>query len=115
MSRRKFNFTKEQLEDMLINQGLSIGKAAKLIGCSNQTVYEREKEFGIDLSFRQPGTVFLSSHPNQISLRYIRHRQAQRKRPEGVSECYLKEARAMLQGKHWQGKNKCTKLVGDEP
>lgn len=28
-------------------------------------------------------------------------------------ECYLKEAKAMLEGKHWEGKNKCIKLKGD--
>jgi hypothetical protein len=31
-----------------------------------------------------------------------------------VSSCYMKEARAILEGKHWQGKNRCVKLVGDE-
>jgi hypothetical protein len=31
-----------------------------------------------------------------------------------ITSCYLKEARAMLEGKHWQGKNKCVKLPGDE-
>lgn len=30
-----------------------------------------------------------------------------------VNSCYHKEARAMLKGLHWRGKNKCTKLVGD--
>lgn len=29
------------------------------------------------------------------------------------AECYLKEARAMLKGKNWQGKNRCIKLAGD--
>jgi hypothetical protein len=28
-------------------------------------------------------------------------------------ECYLKEARAMLKGKHCEGKNRCVKLTGD--
>lgn len=27
--------------------------------------------------------------------------------------CYLKEARAMLENKHWENKNKCVKLIGD--
>ena len=31
-----------------------------------------------------------------------------------VKSCYMKEARAILTGKHWEGKNKCTKLEGDE-
>lgn len=31
-----------------------------------------------------------------------------------VSSCYIKEARAMLAGKHWEGKNRCVKLPGDE-
>ena len=30
-----------------------------------------------------------------------------------VSTCYMKEARAILEGKNWRGKNKCTKLIGD--
>jgi hypothetical protein len=30
-------------------------------------------------------------------------------------ECYRKEARAMLVGKHWQGKNRCVTLPGDVP
>jgi hypothetical protein len=29
------------------------------------------------------------------------------------ASCYLKEAKAMLQGKNWAGHNKCIKLVGD--
>jgi len=29
-------------------------------------------------------------------------------------KCYLAEARATLEDKHWEGKNKCTKLPGDE-
>lgn len=36
------------------------------------------------------------------------------KRPTEISVCYLKEARAMLHGKHWKGKNRCVKLKGDE-
>jgi len=28
-------------------------------------------------------------------------------------ECYLKEAKAMIRGKHWEGKNRCVKLEGD--
>lgn len=28
--------------------------------------------------------------------------------------CYVKEARAMLEGKNWRGKNRCVKLLGDE-
>jgi hypothetical protein len=30
-----------------------------------------------------------------------------------VDACHLKEARAILQGKHWQGKNRCVHLGGD--
>jgi len=30
------------------------------------------------------------------------------------SECYLKEARAILEGKHWKGKNRCVKLTRDQ-
>lgn len=43
--------------------------------------------------------------------------QKSKKHPEiiKIKSCYLKEARAMLQGKHWQGKNRCVKLPGDEP
>jgi hypothetical protein len=29
-------------------------------------------------------------------------------------DCYLKEARAIIRGKHWEGKNRCVKLPGDE-
>lgn len=29
-------------------------------------------------------------------------------------DCYLREAKAMIQGKHWEGKNRCVKLPGDE-
>jgi|GEM_PF-2125269 len=29
-------------------------------------------------------------------------------------DCYLEEARAMLMGKHWEGKNRCVKLPGDD-
>ena len=29
-------------------------------------------------------------------------------------DCYRKEARAILEGKHWEGKNRCVKLPGDE-
>jgi hypothetical protein len=29
-------------------------------------------------------------------------------------KCYLKEARAILEGKHWEGKNRCVKLKGDD-
>lgn len=28
-------------------------------------------------------------------------------------KCYKKEAKAMLEGKHWEGKNKCVTLIGD--
>ena len=36
-------------------------------------------------------------------------------RPKAEFEsCYHKEARAILEGKHWQGKNRCVKLPGDE-
>jgi hypothetical protein len=31
-----------------------------------------------------------------------------------ISTCYLEEARAMLAGKDTRGKNRCTKLEGDE-
>lgn len=30
------------------------------------------------------------------------------------SKCYLKEARAMIRGKHWEGKNRCVKLPCDD-
>lgn len=30
-----------------------------------------------------------------------------------INPCYLKEARAILQGKDVRGRNKCTKLAGD--
>lgn len=30
-----------------------------------------------------------------------------------INPCYYKEARAMLNGLNWRGKNRCTKLVGD--
>jgi hypothetical protein len=33
---------------------------------------------------------------------------------EQHKKCYRKEARAMLEGKHWQGKNRCVKLPGDD-
>lgn len=33
---------------------------------------------------------------------------------EEHKDCYLKEARAMIEGKHWEGKNRCVKLPGDE-
>ena len=32
---------------------------------------------------------------------------------EAHSDCYLAEAKAIIQGKHWEGKNKCVKLPGD--
>lgn len=51
-------------------------------------------------------------------LCYVEYRQAHREyhaRPgKIVHSCYLKEARAILEGKHWQGKNRCVKLEGDE-
>ena len=28
-------------------------------------------------------------------------------------DCYLIEAKAILENKHWKGKNKCVKLIGD--
>lgn len=31
-----------------------------------------------------------------------------------IPVCYVKEARAIIEGKHWQGKNKCVQLLGDE-
>lgn len=34
-------------------------------------------------------------------------------RGKNISPCYLKEAKAMLGGKHWEGKNRCVKLEGD--
>jgi len=30
--------------------------------------------------------------------------------PIEYRKCYMKEARAMLQGKNWKGKNKCVEL-----
>lgn len=30
-----------------------------------------------------------------------------------IERCYQREARAMLEGKHWEGKNRCVKLEGD--
>lgn len=33
--------------------------------------------------------------------------------PSDKVNCYLSEARAILEGKNWQGKNKCVKLEGD--
>jgi len=30
------------------------------------------------------------------------------------AKCYLKEAKAMLAGKHWEGKNRCQRLEGDD-
>lgn len=30
------------------------------------------------------------------------------------AKCYFAEARAMLEGRHWEGKNRCVKLRGDE-
>ena len=45
-----------------------------------------------------------SSHGNAFAkLRDVRNRN-----------CYLREARAMLEGKDTWGKNRCTKLIGDE-
>lgn len=29
-------------------------------------------------------------------------------------KCYLKEAHAILEGKHWRGKNRCVTLLGDQ-
>jgi hypothetical protein len=31
-----------------------------------------------------------------------------------IEDCYIKEAKAMIEGKHWEGKNLCVKLPGDE-
>jgi endogenous inhibitor of DNA gyrase (YacG/DUF329 family) len=31
-----------------------------------------------------------------------------------IADCYIKEAKAMMEGKHWEGKNLCVKLLGDE-
>jgi len=33
---------------------------------------------------------------------------------ELYTDCYLREAKAMIEGKHWEGKNRCVKLPGDE-
>lgn len=35
------------------------------------------------------------------------------KRIVKINTCYLKEAKAILRNKHWEGKNKCVKLEGD--
>lgn len=32
---------------------------------------------------------------------------------EKHADCYLAEAKAILEGKHWEGKNKCVKLADD--
>jgi len=33
---------------------------------------------------------------------------------EEHKKCYQKEARTILEGKHWEGKNRCVKLSGDD-
>jgi glucan-binding YG repeat protein len=40
--------------------------------------------------------------------------EEQRKHLEEHADCYTKEAIAILEEKHWEGKNKCVKLPGDE-
>jgi len=35
-------------------------------------------------------------------------------RLEKINLCYFREAHAILSGKHWEGKNRCVKLPGDE-
>ena len=39
-----------------------------------------------------------------------KRKQIIKKPPKEYRKCYMKEARAMLQGKNWKGKNKCVKL-----
>ena len=50
-------------------------------------------------------------HPGKRQLNL--YKKPDRIRPKEVNACYLKEARAILHGKHWEGKNKCVKLKGD--
>jgi len=49
----------------------------------------------------------------QCSKAYKYSEQYMKRIPEDKQQCYLKEAHAILQGKNWKGKNKCTKLEGD--
>ena len=40
-------------------------------------------------------------------------KRARREQIKAISPCYLKEAKAILQGKDVRGRNKCVKLPGD--
>jgi hypothetical protein len=40
-------------------------------------------------------------------------KRARREQIKAINPCYLKEARAILQGKDVRGRNKCIKLPGD--
>jgi len=44
---RRFSVSKEEIEDLYINQKLSLRKVAKKLGTSDNTIRRRMKEFGI--------------------------------------------------------------------
>jgi len=60
---------------------------------------------------RQCFQIVRGAIPERMAINLIRNGA---KRYLDHPACYLQEAKAMLEGKHWQGKNKCVKLPGDD-
>lgn len=56
-----------------------------------------------------------AKHPEYKSSRWSKEQAASRRAQieAAINTCYLKEARAMLEGKDTKGKNKCCPLPGD--
>lgn len=57
-----------------------------------------------------------AKHPDANSHKHDPVKQKTRRDhiKAAINPCYLKEARAMLQGKDTRGKNRCVKLTGDD-
>jgi hypothetical protein len=55
-----------------------------------------------------------AAHPEaRTSTGTPEQKKARREQIKAINPCYLKEARAILQGKDVRGRNKCVKLPGD--
>jgi len=69
MPRKKINISKETLEDLYINQKLSIKETAKVLGFGNNTIWKRLKEFNIKI--RPKTETFIGKHHSEETKRKI--------------------------------------------
>jgi hypothetical protein len=105
----KYNISKEEMKDMLYNKRMSVNAIAKLYGTHGTTILKKCKKYGLKSLYesgrhqtKTPGKRIIQVHDGTGHYKRVE-----------INECYIKEAKAILREKHWEGKNKCTKLPGD--